>query len=52
MVAVIEGFRWCLLDGPSPSLAVLACGMLTICLFLLSGLWYFKATERTFADLI
>jgi lipopolysaccharide transport system permease protein len=52
MVAVIEGFRWCLLDGPSPSLAVLACGMLTISLILMSGLWYFKATERTFADLI
>jgi hypothetical protein len=31
---------------------VLAFGMLTISLILMSGLWYFKATERTFADLI
>jgi lipopolysaccharide transport system permease protein len=52
MVAVIEGFRWCLLGATAPDLATLAAGALTIVILLLGGLVYFKSTERTFADLI
>jgi lipopolysaccharide transport system permease protein len=52
MVAVVEGFRWCLLSGPAPSLQMIVSGMLTISVVLLSGLWYFKTTERTFGDII
>ena len=52
MVCVIEGFRWCLLGGAPPSLEMIGMGLLTIVLFLPTGLIYFKATERTFADVI
>jgi lipopolysaccharide transport system permease protein len=52
MVAVIEGFRWCLLGTPGPNLQMLVQGVLTILVFMLGGLMYFKATERTFADVV
>jgi homopolymeric O-antigen transport system permease protein len=52
MVAVIEGFRWTLLGTPSPSLEIMAYGTLTTGLTLVGGLWYFKATERTFSDIV
>jgi len=53
MVGAIEGFRWCLLRGESAldpfnlALSVVMTGIL-----LISGLWYFRRTERTFADII
>ncbi|HEY3797706.1 MAG TPA: ABC transporter permease [Caulobacteraceae bacterium] len=53
MVGVIDGFRWCLLGGQAqlylPSLA-LSLGVVTI--FLWIGVTYFRATERTFADVL
>ena len=53
MVGVIDGFRWCLLRGQSPLdwSAVLASVALTSVLCL-SGIWYFRKMERTFADVI
>lgn len=52
MVGVIDGFRWAILgtgqiNGPSFLLSVLL-----VLLLLGSGLWYFRKTERTFADVI
>jgi lipopolysaccharide transport system permease protein len=53
MVGVIEGFRWAILGKeveaywPAFLLAVVAASAL-----LLSGVWYFRRTERTFADVI
>ncbi len=53
LTGVIEGFRWCLLQGDfrlSPgSLAVSAA---TGACLVASGVWYFRSTERTFADVI
>jgi len=53
MVGVIDGFRWCLLRGETPLdfRAVLASFILTVFLCL-SGIWYFRRTEKTFADVI
>ena len=53
MVGAIDGFRWCLLHG-EPVLSPLHMGVsVAMALALLfSGLWYFRRTERTFADLI
>jgi lipopolysaccharide transport system permease protein len=52
-VGVIDGFRWCLLGGQSqlylPGLAA-SVGVVVISLW--SGLAYFRATEKSFADLI
>lgn len=53
MVAVIDGFRWCLLRGRQelyvPSLFI---GIGVTVLLLVTGLWYFRRTERGFADVI
>ncbi len=53
MVGAIDGFRWCLLHGEPPldpvNLAI-SIGMMAVLLG--SGLWYFRHTERTFADII
>ncbi len=53
MVGAIDGFRWCLLRGEpvlDPLNLAVSVGMAV--LLLGSGLWYFRRTERTFADLI
>lgn len=53
MVCVIDGYRWCLLRGdPGIHWPTLATGVAMIALLLLSGVWYFRRTERTFADII
>lgn len=52
MAGVVNGFRWALLGtntGPSLNMAVSAAISLTI---LISGLFYFRSMERTFADTI
>lgn len=52
MVGVVEGFRWALLGtetAPGPILIVSSIAALAI---LVSGLYYFRRMEKTFADLI
>lgn len=53
MVGVIDGFRWAILGGESnlylPGF-LLSLGL--VAAFLFSGIWYFRKTERTFADVI
>jgi len=53
MVGVIDGFRWSLLRGQSPlelPAVLLSCGL--VVLLCISGVWYFRKMERTFADVI
>ena len=53
MVGAIDGFRWCLLHGePALDPLNLAISIGMAALLLASGIWYFRRTERTFADLI
>ena len=53
MVGVIDGFRWCILGGKFvlywPGFA-LSIGVAL--LFFLSGIWFFRKTEKMFADYI
>ena len=51
MAGVVEGFRWAMLGSqpPGPMLAVSA--VISI-LLLISGLYYFRRMERTFADMV
>jgi homopolymeric O-antigen transport system permease protein len=53
VVGVIDGFRWAILGGEQvinlPGLAICALG---VALMLFTGIWYFRRTERTFADVI
>lgn len=51
MAGVIQGFRWALLNGPAPGLPFVI-SMLACVFLLISGLLYFKRTERYFADVI
>ena len=53
MVGVIDGFRWCLLGGQhalNPS--ALAFSIAGVLLLLTTGIWHFRKTEKTFADII
>jgi len=52
MVGVIEGFRWCLIDGYRLDAGSLALGTGISVLILATGLGYFRRTERSFADVI
>jgi lipopolysaccharide transport system permease protein len=53
MVGVIDGFRWAILGGESQLYLpgfFLSLGLVILLCF--SGIWYFRKTERTFADVI
>jgi lipopolysaccharide transport system permease protein len=53
MVGVIDGFRWAILGGEhSIYLPGLIVSMFGVVLLLVTGIWYFRRTERTFADVI
>ncbi|MEI9852623.1 MAG: ABC transporter permease [Sphingomonas sp.] len=53
MVGVIDGFRWCLLRGAAP-IDPLSTGVsIGVTLAMLGlGIWYFRRTEKSFADII
>jgi lipopolysaccharide transport system permease protein len=53
MVGVIDGFRWCILGpGQGVDLISVATGAAVTAAFLAFGIYYFRRTERSFADLI
>jgi lipopolysaccharide transport system permease protein len=53
VAGVIDGFRWAILGGQHqlylPGLFI-SCA--TVFIILMTGIWYFRRTERTFADII
>lgn len=53
LVGVLDGFRWCILGGEhriyAPAQVASIAGILLV---LISGIRYFRQTERSFADLI
>lgn len=51
MAGVIEGFRWALLGHEPPSSMILVSAVVSV-LLLISGLYFFRRVERSFADLI
>lgn len=52
-VAVIDGFRWCLLGGQAQlDAATLAIGLAVIAGMFVTGMRVFRATEKSFADLV
>jgi lipopolysaccharide transport system permease protein len=52
MAGVVNGFRWALLgSGNGPDAALWVSVAISV-LILVSGLFYFRSTEKTFADLI
>jgi lipopolysaccharide transport system permease protein len=53
VVGIIDGFRWCLLGHENvmywPGLEM---SLLGVAVLIMTGIWYFRKTERTFADVI
>lgn len=52
LAGVVEGFRWALLGGPAPSPSILFGSALLVLALLVSGLFYFRRMEQTFADVV
>jgi lipopolysaccharide transport system permease protein len=52
MVGVVEGFRWSLLGSGEVSNRVLIISVSVTVILLVSGMYYFRRLERTFADLV
>ena len=51
MAGVIEGFRWAMLGQPPPGY-MMAVSVVVTLLLLVSGAYYFRRSEKYFADLI
>ncbi len=53
LTGVVDGVRWCLLAGRTDlHLPGLGVSILVAALLLWTGLWYFRRTERQFADIV
>lgn len=53
MVGIIEGFRWAILgQGAVINGPMILFSIVGVTVLLISGIWYFRKTERTFADVI
>lgn len=53
MVGVIDGFRWAILKGESTIyLPGFLLSLALVILLFFSGIWYFRRTEKVFADVI
>lgn len=53
MVGVIDGFRWAILGGDfNLYLPGFMLSMVLVVLLFVTGIWYFRKVERTFADVI
>jgi lipopolysaccharide transport system permease protein len=51
MAGVIQGFRWAIMNGDPPGELFIISIIMVLVLFI-SGLFYFRRMERTFADTI
>jgi lipopolysaccharide transport system permease protein len=52
MTGVVEGFRWALLGTQMPSESMLIISSFVALVMLISGAFYFRRMERTFADVV
>ncbi len=52
MTGVVEGFRWALLGSQMPSGWMIFVSSLVALMVLISGAFYFRRMERTFADVV
>ena len=51
MAGVIEGFRWALLNTSPPG-PLTAVSVVMVLIIVISGLYYFRHTEKTFSDVV
>ena len=51
MVGVVQGFRWAFFGGTPPDITLLI-SSLAVLVLLVSGLFFFRRMEKTFADVV
>jgi lipopolysaccharide transport system permease protein len=52
MTPVVEGFRWALLGARAPDTNMVLISVSVVLLVLMLGMFYFRRTEQTFADVV
>jgi lipopolysaccharide transport system permease protein len=52
MAGVVEGFRWTLLGTNAPSWPVILASSVAASMLLISGVFYFRRMEKSFADVV
>jgi len=52
MAGVVEGFRWALLGTANPPGPLLLVSVAVVIVLLISGVYYFRRMEKTFADVV
>jgi lipopolysaccharide transport system permease protein len=52
MAGVIDGFRWSILGTTAPNWIGLCISGISVMIIFISGLFYFRKMEKTFADII
>ncbi len=52
MAGVVDGFRWALLGNPPGSMQLIFVSFIVVVVVLISGLYYFRRMEETFADVV
>jgi lipopolysaccharide transport system permease protein len=52
MVGVIEGFRWTILGSSDPDWTMMAVSFTAVTVVFVTGLYFFRRAEITFADII
>jgi len=53
MVGIIDGFRWAISGGKTElNMTELAVSIVTVVIIFVVGVYYFRKTEKTFADVI
>lgn len=51
LAGLIQGFRWSLIRGPAPD-SMLLFSVITVSILLVTGIYYFRRVEKTFADVV
>jgi lipopolysaccharide transport system permease protein len=53
LVGLIDSYRWAIIrTAPPPDTASIVVSAVMIVFFMIAGVWYFRKTERSFADVI
>ena len=52
LTGIVEGFRWCLLGTGSRSFSIMVASTIVSFSLFISGVYYFRRMERTFADVV
>jgi lipopolysaccharide transport system permease protein len=52
MVTIVDGFRWAMLGTQPPALASIVVSTVVTLTILITGAFFFRRVERSFADIV